>query len=103
MPDGLPGSTPGKVLATIVAQQENTIIKEGRKTMKSIISNHEAPKELVLQRIDTVTSSAYLSEIVEMGCLEIMVYLMGNLKYNITYINASVLTFELENVYCFKF
>ena len=71
--------------------------------MKSVISNHEAPKEAVLKRIDTVTSSAYLSEIVEMGCLEIMVYLMGNLKYNITYINGSVLTFELENIYCFKF
>lgn len=71
--------------------------------MKSLISNHEAPKEVVLKRIDTVTSSAYLSEIIEMGCLEIMVYMLGNLKYNITYINASVLTFELENVYCFKF
>ena len=71
--------------------------------MKSVISNHEAPKEVVLKRIDTVTSSAYLSEIIEMGCLEIMVYMLGNLKYNITYINASVLTFELENVYCFKF
>ena len=71
--------------------------------MKSLISNHETPKEAILQRIDTVTSSAYLSEIIEMGCLEVMVYLLGNLKYNITYINGSVLTFELENIYCFKF
>ena len=70
--------------------------------MKSIISNHEARKEEVLQRIDHVVSSGDLVDFVQVGVVTIAVYELGN-KYNITFVNGSVLTFELENIYCFKF
>ena len=71
--------------------------------MKSIISNHEARKEEVLQRIDDVVLSGDLVDFVNVGSVTIAVYVLGNYKYNITFVNGIVLTFELENVYCFKF
>ena len=71
--------------------------------MKSIISNHEARKEEVLQRIDDVVLFGDLVDFVEVGSALITVYVWGNNKYNITFVNGSVVLFELENVYCFKF
>ncbi len=71
--------------------------------MKSVISNHEASKEGILQRIDEVILSASLYDFVEFGGLTIGVYTLDNNKYIITFLNGRILTFELENVYCFKF
>ena len=71
--------------------------------MKSVISNHEARKEEVLQRIDDVVLCGDLVDFVEVGSALITVYMLGNNKYNITFVNGSVVLFELENVYCFKF
>ena len=71
--------------------------------MKSIISNHEARKEEVLQCIDDVVLCGDLVDFVEVGSALIAVYMLGNNKYNITFVNGSVVLFELENVYCFKF
>ena len=71
--------------------------------MKSIISNHEARKEEVLQRIDDVVLFGDLVDFVQVGSATIVVYMLGNNKYNITLVNGSVVLFELENVYCFKF
>ena len=71
--------------------------------MKSIISNHEVPKEEVLQRIDFVVLHGDLVNFVQVGSSTIAVYVLGDNKYNITFVNGSVLTFELENIYCFKF
>ena len=71
--------------------------------MKSIISNHEARKEEVLQRIDDVVLFGDLVDFVQVGSATIVVYMLGNNKYNITIVNGSVVLFELENVYCFKF
>ena len=71
--------------------------------MKSIISNHEARKEEVLQRIDDVVLCGDLVDFVEVDSALITVYMLGNNKYNITFVNGSVVLFELENVYCFKF
>ena len=71
--------------------------------MKSIISNHEASKEEVLQRIDDVALSGDLVDFMNVGVVSIAVYVVGDYKYNITFVNEYVLTFELENVYCFKF
>ena len=71
--------------------------------MKSIISNHEAQKEMVLQRMDDVVLCGDLVDFVQVGGVTIAVYLLGDNKYNITLVNGSVLLFELENVYCFKF
>ena len=71
--------------------------------MKSIISNHEAPKEEVLRRIHFVVLHGDLNYYVEIGSLRIVTCVLGDNKYNISYLNESVLTFELENVYCFKF
>ena len=71
--------------------------------MKSIISNHEARKEEVLQRIDDVVLFGDLVDFVQVGSATIAVYMLGNNKYNITLVNGSVVLFELESVYCFKF
>lgn len=71
--------------------------------MKSIISNHEAQKEMVLQRIDDVVLCGDLVDFVQVGSVTIASYVLGDNKYNITIVNGSVLMFELENVYCFKF
>ena len=71
--------------------------------MKSVISDIEASKEAVLQGIDFVVLHGDLVDFVKAGSLTIGMYMLGNFKYNITFINGSVLTFELENVYCFKF
>ena len=71
--------------------------------MKSIISNHEARKEEVLQRIDDVVLFGDLVDFVQVGSATIAVYVLGNNKYNITFVNGSVVLFELENIYCFKF
>ena len=71
--------------------------------MKSVISNHEATKEEVLQRIHFVVLHGDLIYYVEVGSLRIVTCVLGDKKYNISYLNDSVLMFELENVYCFKF
>ena len=71
--------------------------------MKSVISNHEASKEEVLRRINFVVLHGDLNSYVEIGSLRIVTCVLGDNKYNISYLNESVLTFELENVYCFKF
>ena len=71
--------------------------------MKSIISNHEARKEEVLQRIDDVVLFGDLVDFVQVGSATIVVYMLGNNKYNITLVNGCVVLFELESVYCFKF
>ena len=71
--------------------------------MRSIISNYEAPKETVLKRVDDVVLSGDLVDFVQVGVVTIAVYVLCDNKYNITLVNGSVLTFELENVYCFKF
>lgn len=71
--------------------------------MKSVISSHEAPKEEVLKRVKGVILCGDMYEFVKIGSVKIFVYILGDYKYNITYINNSVLTFELDNVYCFKF
>ena len=71
--------------------------------MKSVISNHEASKEEVLRRINFVVLHGDLNYYVEIGGLRIVTCVLGDNKYNISYLNESVLTFELENVYCFKF
>ena len=67
--------------------------------MKSVISSHEARKEEVLQRIDDVFLFGTLVDFVQVGSLTIGVYVLGDNKYNITFVNGSVLTFELENIY----
>ena len=71
--------------------------------MKSVISNHETPKESVLERIDDVVLCGDLVDFVQVGSATTAVYMLGDNKYNITFVNGSVLLFELENVYCFKF
>ena len=71
--------------------------------MKSVISNHEGSEEEVLRRVSFVVLHGDLIDVIYAGCLITAVYLLGDNKYNITYLNGSVLTFELENVYCFKF
>ena len=71
--------------------------------MKSVISNHEAPKETVLKHVDDVVLSGDLVDFVQVGVVTIAVYVLCDNKYNITFVNGSVLTFELENIYCFKF
>ena len=71
--------------------------------MKSIISNHEATKEEILKRVDDVVLCGDLVDFVNNGSVTNAVYVLGDYKYNITFVNGIVLTFELENVYCFKF
>lgn len=71
--------------------------------MRSVISNHVATKEQVLQRINDVLMCGKLFRHVESGHIEIKEYYLGRYKYIITYINGSIVAFELENVYCFKF
>ena len=71
--------------------------------MKSIISNHEASKEEVLRRVNEVMVCGSVCYFREFGNLIIVSYKLGNNKYIITGINENVLTFELENVYFFKF
>ena len=71
--------------------------------MRSVISNHVATKEQVLQRINDVLMCGTLLCHVEGGRTEIKECCLGRYKYIITYINGSIVAFELENVYCFKF
>lgn len=71
--------------------------------MRSVISNHVATKEQVLQRINDVLTCGKLLCHVESGHAEIKECCLGRYKYIITYINGSIVAFELENVYCFKF
>lgn len=71
--------------------------------MKSIISSHEAPKNQVLQRMNDVIDAGTLVEESVIGNTIVMRYVLGDYNYYITYVNGVIVTFELFNVYCFKF
>ncbi len=71
--------------------------------MKSVISDYEMPYEALLELIEIVKSVGIRMAWIESGCVEITELKVEKYKYIITTINDSIVAFELENVYCFKF
>ena len=71
--------------------------------MKSIISSHEATKEQVLTRVDDVINCGTLTHKLDIRGVTIERYEFGGLVYNVIYIHSVLVSFELCDIYCFKF
>lgn len=71
--------------------------------MKSVISNHEATLNEVTTQIENVISVGVQRAKVVVGHTKIQEFRYGRSIYIITSINDSIVSFECENVYCFKF
>lgn len=71
--------------------------------MKSINSQHTATREQIIIRTDDVENCGTLLKEVWIGSTMIKKISFGRLIYIITYLCGVVVSFELENVYCFKF
>lgn len=71
--------------------------------MKSIISKHETSMEEVCSKVEDVIRVGKQTACIVIGLTKIQVFKFGRLTYIITSINDSIVSFELENVYCFKF
>lgn len=104
MSDGLQGSNPCKVLATIVARNNKHDKEKGeRKMMKSIISEHKATREQIEIRLNDVINCGTLTRKLDNYGVTIERYEFGSLVYIVTYVHSVLVSFELAGIYCFKF
>ena len=70
--------------------------------LKSVISSHTASLSEVISRAGDVAKCGTLISSIYISCSCIDTYKLGENIYILTYINDTLVAFELKGVYCFR-